>query len=302
MARRTSFGRDAQLTGRMLLTMFLLGLLYVVFIAVLLAAGVNLALVIVIAGALLFFQYFFSDKMALAAMRAKVVEPHEAPELHAMIERLCVQADLPKPRVAVAETSMPNAFATGRSPKKAVVCATTGLMETLEPHELEGVMAHELAHVQHRDVAVMTIASFLAMVAGLITRMGLFGFGFGGGGGRRDSGAAAFAIVLLVSIAVYVLSFLLIRALSRYREFAADRGAAIITGRPSALASALVRISGVMERVPQRDLRAAQPLNAFFILPASAKRSMLEFLSTHPPMEKRIERLQRLEQQLQGVA
>jgi heat shock protein HtpX len=283
----------------MLLTMFLLGLLYVVFVGVLIAAGVNLVFVIVIAGGLLFLQYYFSDKMALAAMRARVVEPHEAPNLHAMIERLCVQADLPKPRIAVAETEMPNAFATGRSPKSAVVCATTGIIETLEPQELEGVLAHELTHIQNRDVAVMTIASFLAMVAGLIMRMGMFGFGFGG---RRDSSAAPFAIILLASVLVYVLSYLLIQALSRYREYAADRGSAMITGRPSALASALVKISGIMERVPDRDLRAAQPMNALFIFPAHAKQSLLELLATHPPMEKRIARLERLEQQLQGTA
>lgn len=300
MARKTSFGRDTQLTTRMVVTMFLLGALYVVFVGVLIAVGVNLAFVIVIAGGLLAVQYFFSDRMALAAMRARVVEPHEAPELHALIERLCVQADLPKPRVAVADTPMPNAFATGRSPKKAVVCATTGIMEVLEPRELEGVMAHELTHVANRDVAVMTIASFLAVLTGLIMRMGLFGFGFGGG--RRDSSAAPFAIILLVSLLVYALSFLLIQALSRYREYAADRGAAVITGRPSALASALVKISGLMDRVPARDLRAAQPMNALFILPASTKRSLMEFFATHPPVEKRIERLQRLEQQLQGVA
>jgi heat shock protein HtpX len=281
------------------LTMFLLGLLYVVFVGVLLAAGVNLVLVIVIAGGLLFFQYFFSDKMALAAMRARVVEPAEAPDLHAMVERLCVQADLPKPRVAIANTDMPNAFATGRSPKNSVVCATTGIMEKLEPHELEGVMAHELTHIQNRDVAVMTVASFLAMVAGLVMRMGLWG----GFGGRRDGGAAAFALILLVSILVYFLSFLLMRALSRYREYAADRGAAVITGRPSGLASALVKISGLMDRVPSRDLRAAQPLNAFFIVPAvSARNSLVELLATHPPMEKRIERLERMQQQLVGTA
>jgi heat shock protein HtpX len=283
----------------MVLTMFLLGLLYVVFIGVLIAAGASLVFVIVIAGALLFFQYYFSDKMALAAMRAKVVEPHEAPELHAMVERLCLQGDIPKPRVAVADTSMPNAFATGRTPKKAVVCVTTGIVDLLEPRELEGVLAHELTHVRNRDVAVMTIASFLAVAAGLLMRMGLFGFGFGGGNGRRN--AAPFALILLVSVLVYVISFLLIQALSRYREYAADRGAAIVTGQPSALAAALVKISGVMERVPTRDLRAAQPMNAFFILPARTKESLAELISTHPPVQKRIERLQRLEQQLQGL-
>jgi len=300
MAARASFGRDTQLTFRMVLTMFLLGLLYVVFISVLIAVGVGLAFVIVIAGGLLFFQYYFSDKMALAAMRARVVEPHEAPELHAVVERLCLQGDIPKPRIAVAETSMPNAFATGRSPKKAVVCATTGIVELLEPQELEGVLAHELTHVRNRDVAVMTVASFLAVATGLIMRMGLFGFGFGGGG-RRGANAAPFALILLVSLLVYVISFLLIQALSRYREYAADRGSAIITGQPSALAAALVKISGTMDRVPTRDLRAAQPMNALFILPARTKESLAELFSTHPPVQKRIERLQRLEQQLQGI-
>lgn len=297
--RRTSLiGKDRQLSTRMLLTMFLLGLLYVVFFGVMIALGVGLVFIIAIAGVMLFVQYFFSDKLALAAMRAKVVEPNEARELHALIERLCVQANLPKPRIAVADTPMPNAFATGRSPKHATVCATTGIMQTLSPAELEGVMAHELTHVINRDVAVMTIASFLAMVAGILTRFGMFG----GFGGNRDSGGTpVWLIVMLVSILVYVISFILIQALSRYREYAADRGAAIITGNPSGLASALIKISGKMERVPQRDLREAQALNAFFILPASAKQAFRSMFSTHPPIERRIERLRQMEAQMQGV-
>ena len=245
-------------------------------------------------------QFFASDKLALHAMGAHEVSPQEAPQLHAMIERLCVQADLPKPRVAVANTPMPNAFAIGRSPKKATVCATTGIMDLLSPAELEGVMAHELTHVQNRDVMVMTIASFFATVAAYIVQ---FGFFFGGGAhGGGDDDSPSFAVVILVSMAVYAISFLLLQALSRYREFAADRGAAVITGRPSALASALMKISGSMERVPQRDLRAAADMNAFFIFPAKARGSIVNFFSTHPPMEKRIAALSRLEAQLQGAA
>jgi heat shock protein HtpX len=295
--QRTSYGRDTGLNTRMAITMFLLGLLYVVFIGVLIAVGVSYLFVIVIAGGLLLAQYFFSDKMALAAMGAKVTKPEEAPELHAMIERLCLTADLPKPKVAVAPHQVPNAFAAGRSPKHATVCATTGIMETLSPTELEGVMAHELSHVSNRDVLVMTIASFIATIAGLMTRMALFS----GMARSNNNGAAVFAIVMLVSILVYVIGFVLIRTLSRYREYAADRGAAIMTGNPSGLAAALMKISGKMERVPQRDLREAEPMNAFFIMPAHAKRSLMEIFSTHPPIEKRIDRLRQIEAEMQGV-
>jgi heat shock protein HtpX len=301
MARqRTSFGRDTGLQARMLLTMFLLGLLYLVFVAVLLSAGAGIGVMLVVIGGLTLAQFFLSDKIALRAMGAKEVTPDEAPGLHAMIERLCIQADLPKPKVAVADMPIPNAFAMGRSQKKAVVCATTGIMETLEPHELEGVMAHELTHVKNRDVMIMTIASFFASVAAMITQFGFF-FGGGFGGGDEDSGPG-FLVVLLVSFLVYIISFFLMLALSRYREFAADRGAAVITGRPSALSSALVKISGAMQQVPKRDLREAERMNAFFIVPTSVKGAVQTIFSTHPPMEKRIERLQRLEAQLQGTA
>src|SRR5919198_899883 len=301
MARQhAQFGRDPGLQARMLLTMFLLGALYVVFIAVLLAAGAGVVTMVIIIGALSLAQLFFSDKLALAAMGAKVVTPEQAPGLHAMIERLCIQADLPKPRIAIADSDVPNAFAMGRSPKSAVVCATTGIMNILEPHELEGVMAHELTHVKNRDVMIMTIASFFASVAAMITQ---FGFFFGGGfGGDDDEGGAPFAVVLLVSFAVYVISFFLMLALSRYREFGADRGAAIITGRPSALASALMKLSTAMQRVPDQDLRAVGQMNAFFIIPTSVKKSAATLFMTHPPMEARIERLQRYEAQLQGTA
>ena len=280
----------------MALTLFLLGGLYVVLIVALLAAGASALFVGVIAVALLAAQLFASDKLALHAMGAREVTPAEAPEFHAMIERLCVQADLPKPRVAVADTDMPNAFAIGRSPRKATVCATTGIMRTLTPAELESVMAHELTHVQNRDVLVMTIASFFATVAAYIVQ---FGFFFGGG---DDDEGGSFVVLLLVSLAVYAISFFLIQALSRYREFAADRGSGIITGRPSALASALLKISGTMDRIPQQDLRATSELAAFYIFPPKAKSVIGGLFSTHPPLEKRLEKLSQLEAQLQGVS
>jgi heat shock protein HtpX len=231
MARSTSFGRDTGLQARMLLTLFLLGLVYAVLIGVLFAAGAGAVTIAVVAGVLFLIQFFTSDKIALASMGAHEVSPQEAPKLHALIERLCIQANLPKPRVAIAQTAMPNAFAVGRSPRTATVCATTGLLELLSPSELEGVIGHELTHVANRDVMVMTIASFFASIASFIVQIG---FWFGGGlGGDDDDNGAGFIVVILVSAAVYVVSFVLIQALSRYREFAADRGSAIITGRPS---------------------------------------------------------------------
>jgi heat shock protein HtpX len=280
----------------MLLTLFLLGLLYVILVVALLAAGTGLVLMVIIIGALSLGQLFLSDKIGLAAMGAKEVSPQEAPGLHAMIERLCIQADLPKPRIAVADTSVPNAFAMGRSPKSATVCCTTGIMNVLSPSELEGVMAHELTHVKNRDVLIMTIASFFASIAALILQ---FGFFFGAG---DDDDNPSILVVLLVSFVVYIVSFFLMLALSRYREFAADRGAAIITGRPSALSAALVKISGAMQQVPTRDLREAERMNAFFIVPTGVKSAIQTVFSTHPPMEKRIARLQQLESSLQGTA
>jgi heat shock protein HtpX len=278
----------------MLLTIFLLGLLYVALVGAMFAAGAAFAIILVVIGGLLLAQIFLSDKLALASMGAKVVSPQEAPGLHAMIDRLCIQADIPKPKIAVADMAMPNAFAMGRSKKSAVVCATTGIMNTLEPHELEGVMAHELSHIKNRDVLIMTMAGFFASIAAIIAQFGLF---FGG-----DDDNPSFLVVLLVSWVVYALSFFLMLALSRYREFTADRGAAIITGRPSALASALMKINSQMHRVPQQDLRAAGEMNAFFIMPAAAKGAVTGLFSTHPPMEKRIERLQRIEAELQQSA
>jgi heat shock protein HtpX len=298
MARRNrKLGRDPGLQVRMTLTIFLLGAVYAALVAALLAAGVGAIFVAVIAGGLLLLQLFTSDKLALRAMGGREVSPQEAPELHAMVERLCVQADLPKPKVAVAQTAMPNAFALGRSPKSATVCATTGIMELLSPAELEGVMAHELTHVQNRDVMVMTIASFFATIAAYIVQ---FGFFFGGGG--DDEEGAGFFTLIIVSLVVYAVSFFLLQALSRYREFSADRGAGIITGRPSALSSALMKISGTMERIPQQDLRASSELSAFYIFPPNVRSAIGSLFSTHPPLEKRLASLERLESQLQGTA
>jgi heat shock protein HtpX len=296
MPRPTSFGRDTGLQARMLVTMFLLGLAYVVLVAVALAAKAGVAIFII--AALFALQIFASDKLALRAVGAREVSPQEAPELHAMIERLCIQADLPKPKVAVMHTAMPNAFAMGRSQKNATVCATTGIMELLSPAELEGVLAHELTHVINRDVLVMTLAGFFATIASYIVQ---FGFFFGGGGDSDDDDGPGFIVVLLVALGVYIVSFLLMQALSRYREFAADRGAAVITGRPSALSSALLKISGTMERIPQNDLRAHAELNAFYIVPANVKQSLFNLFATHPPIEQRIAALSRLESQLQGT-
>ena len=298
---RTVFPRDRGLQFRMLLTFFLLGALYVVFAGVILASGAGIGIMVLALAGLSLAQLFLSDKLALASMGAKVVSPAEAPGLHAMIERLCIQADLPKPRVAVMQSSMPNAFAMGRSQKHATVCATTWILNLLSPGELEGVLAHEITHIVNRDVAVMTLASFFASIASTIVQ---FGFFFGGGfsNSDNDDDNPSFMVVILVSVLVYVVSFLLMQALSRYREFAGDRGAAVITGRPSALSSALLKISGAMERTPTQDLRAAGELNAFFIVPASLKNSIFNLFSTHPPLEKRIEALSRLEAQLQSGA
>ncbi len=284
----------------MLVTLFLLGLVYAVLVAVLFAAGAGAVMIAVVAGALFVVQFFTSDKIALLSMGAREVPPQQFPELHGAVERLCIQANLPKPRVAVAQTPMPNAFAIGRSPKTATVCATTGLLALLSPAELEGVLAHELSHVQNRDVAVMTIAGFFAAIASFIVQMG---FWFGGAFNRNRDTGPAFIVVVLVSAAVYAISWLLLQALSRYREFAADRGSAVITGRPSALVSALMKISGSMEQIPRKDLRAASgQLAAFYIFPPKAKSAVAALFSTHPSLEARIAALQRLESQLQGTA
>jgi heat shock protein HtpX len=290
--KRKAYGRDAGLSFRMLLTTSLLGLLYVVFAVVLfevLNAGVVLAVVIV--GALAFVQYFTSDKLALKAAGARVVERDEAPQLHDMVERLCAMADLQKPRVAIIESDVPNAFATGRNQKHAAVAVTTGLWNRLEPKEVEGVLAHELSHIANRDVLVMTVASFFAMVAALLTRFGLYSGMFGGFGGNRgnnNNNVPVWLIVLLVSIVTYFISQILILAISRYREYAADRGSALITGAPEYLMSALQKIASGITQIPQRDLREVEGMNAFFIVPTNWKASMGQLFMTHPPLEKRL--------------
>jgi heat shock protein HtpX len=293
-SRRSGFGKDTGLQARMTLTILLLGLVYLAFVGALFAAGAAAGVIVVVAVVLLLLQLFTTDKIALATMGVKEVSPAEEPELHGIVERLCVQADLPKPRVCVMETSMPNAFAMGRSRKSTTVCATRGILEMLSPAELEGVMAHELTHVINRDVMVMTLASFFATLASMILQ---FAFFFGGGGDREEEEDVF--LVVIASLIVYALSFLLLRALSRYREFAADRGGAVLTGRPSALASALLKISGTMERVPSQDLRAAEGMSAFFIIPARTKKSLMNIFADHPPLEQRLAALQRLEAQLQ---
>jgi heat shock protein HtpX len=264
-----------------------LGALYVAFGAVLIASTKNAAAGLVITLGMAWGQWYFSDKLALRSMGAKVVTPEQAPELHAMIDRLCVMADMPKPTVAVAVTDMPNAFATGRTPNHAAVCVTTGIMQRLDADELEGVLAHELAHVANRDVSVMTVASSLGLLAGFITRWGMYL----GGGRNRNSNGVPFIVVFLVSMVVYFVSFLLTRALSRYRELSADRSGAYLTGRPSKLASALTKISGDMARIPNRDLRDAQALSAFFFAPAISRASASALMATHPPLEQRLAQL-----------
>ena len=298
LSRRSSFGRDRGLQARMVLTLFLLGLVYAVLVGALFAAGLGAVTILLIAAVLFSLQLFTSDRIALASLGAREVSPAEAPELHGIIERLCVQADLPKPRVCVVPMAMPNAFAMGRSQKSATVCATSGILALLSPAELEGVIAHELTHVLNRDVMVMTLASFFATVASFIVQFGVF-FGGGFGGGERGDGEDDLGLVILVSALVYAVSFLLLRALSRYREFSADRGSALLTGRPSALASALIKVSGAMQQVPQRDLRAAEGMSAFFIVPARAKQSIMNIFSDHPPLEARLAALERFETQLQ---
>jgi len=310
---RTRYAPDRGLTARMTATMFLLGLVFVAFIAAIIGIGAathasDAAIVlfaVVLGGGFAIGSLFYSDKIALSTARAVEVTPQQAPQLHGIVDRVCALADMPKPRVAISQSSIPNAFATGRNADKAVLCVTTGLMNRLETEELEGVIAHELSHVAHKDVQVMTIASFLAIVAALLIRISFYGELFGGGRGRSNNngGAAAiFLILMAVSIVVYAVSFLLIRMLSRYRELAADRSGALLTGQPSALKSALIKVTGDMARIPTRDLRAAEPLNAFFFAPAMNLRgsgaSLSTIFSTHPSLERRLAELDKVQRQL----
>jgi heat shock protein HtpX len=327
MATRTRYAPDRGLTVRMTVTMFLLGLVFVAFVAaiigVCIASHQSAAFIVIIAlifgGGSAFISLFYSDKIALAAAGAREVSPQEAPELHGIVDRLCALADMDKPRVAIAPTSMPNAFATGRNSKNSVLCVTQGLLSRqldLTKDELEGVLAHELSHVAHKDVQVMTVASLLAIVAGLLVRFAFYSELFGGG--RRSNNQSALpiiAIIMVVSVVVYAVSFLLIRVLSRYRELAADRSGALLTGQPSALASALQKVSGGMSRIPDQDLRKAEALNAFYFAPAmrltrggnggnggNGRRSLSALFSTHPSLDKRIEQLEKIQRQLGEVS
>ncbi len=289
--------RDYGLQARMMLTMFLLAAVYLLFLVVLSEyGGVGTYGLIVFAGFFLLIQFFFSDKLVLWSMGGRIVTEQEEPRLHETISRLCAIADLPKPKIAIVDSNIPNAFATGRSKGSAVVAVTTSLKQRLSQPELEAVLAHELSHVKNRDMLVITIASFISTVAFFLVRNMLF---FGVGGNRDRRGAGATVIIFVVSLAVWIISFLLIRALSRYREFAADRGSAIITGQPSHLASALMTISGVMERVPSRDLREVEGMNAFFIIPAISGDSIMNLFSTHPTVEARIRALSEMERRME---
>jgi len=287
---------DRGLEARMLLTMILLAVLYLAFLAVLLSMNTSSTVIILFMGGFMFLQYFYSDKMILMSMGAKIVSESEEPELHQIVSRLCAIAGLPMPRIAIVNTSMPNAFATGRNQKNAVVAVTTGIMQQLNRSELEAVLAHELTHVKNRDMMVITIATFLSSIAQILVRFLPF---FGGGGSRdRDSGGS-FVVMFVVSLVVWIVSFILIRALSRYREFAADRGSAIITGQPSNLASALMKISGA--KVPTQDLRKVEgPVSALFIVPAISGSSIMNLFSTHPTLEARIEALKNIERELEA--
>lgn len=297
---RTRFGVDRGLTARMIGTMFGLGLLYVILAAVLLALGVGAIFILLIIGGMFLAQWWFSDSLAMGAMRAHIVTPEQAPQLHALVDRLCAMADMEKPRLAIADTDVPNAFATGRTSKRSVVVVTTGLLRRLDRDELEGVIAHELSHVAHRDVLVMTIASFTAILAGFLVRSAMWGSMMRD---RRDQNTAIiFIVVMLVSVLVYAISFILIRALSRYRELGADRGAAYVTGRPSALARALQKVSGEMAAIPTQDLRRMEPVASFAFAPAFSKGrggfGLESIMATHPSLEKRLEQLAKISAEL----
>ena len=310
---RTRYAPDRGLTARMTATMFLLGLVFVVFIALIIGIGaathasdaVIVLFALVLGGGFAIGSLFYSDKIALSTAGAVEVTPQQAPVLHGIVDRVCALADMSKPRIAIAESPMPNAFATGRNADKAVLCVTTGLMNKLDDAELEGVIAHEMSHVAHKDVQVMTIASFLAIVAALLIRIAFYGELFGGGrgrGGNNQNAAIVMLALMAVSIVVYAVSFLLIRMLSRYRELAADRSGAFLTGQPSALKSALVKVTGDIGKIPSRDLRTAEPLNAFFFAPAMSLRgggpSLSSVFSTHPSLERRLAELDKVQRQL----
>ena len=313
MVARTRYAPDRGLVARMTATLFLLGIVFVAFVAAIIfilgavgaSSGVIVLAAVVLGGGLAIGSLFYSDKIALSSAQAEVVTPQQAPELHGIVDRVCALADMPKPRIAISPTDLPNAFATGRNQEHAVLCVTNGIMRRLTPEELEGVIAHELSHVAHKDVMVMTIASFLGVIAGLLIRFSFYGELFGGGGRRDNNNQNALPVLLIimaVSIVVYAISFLLIRLLSRYRELAADRSGALLTGQPSALSSALAKVSGSIARIPTKDLREAAPLNAFYFAPALSAQQMqskfAELFSTHPSLEKRQAQLAKISAQL----
>ena len=288
--------RDAGLTARMIVSFAVLTILYIIFLSVLAYVGVSAIAIAVIAGIMILAQWYFSDKIVLWSTGAKIVSREQFPELHDLVERIVARNNLSKPRIAVVNTRIPNAFATGKTPKSSIIAVTTGLMDQLETEELEGVIAHELAHIKNRDVLVLTLASIFSMIAWYMMRFGMYGGMFGGGGyGRRGNEGAAMLLVLLIAIITWIASFLITRAISRYREYVADRDGALITGKPSKLASALLKISGTMKRIPTRDLREIEGMNAFFIIPALSGDALTNLFSTHPPVAHRVKKLMEME-------
>ena len=287
--------RDAGLTARMIISFAVLTVLYIVFLSVLAYAGVGAIAIAVIAGILILAQWYFSDKIVLWSTGAKIVSREQFPELHDLVERIVARNNLSKPRIAVINTKMPNAFATGKTPKSSIVAVTIGLMDQLDPEELEGVIAHELAHIKNRDVLILTLASIFSVIAWYLMRFGMYGAMFGGHGRRDNQGGAAMLLILVIAIVTWIASFLIIRAISRYREYVADRDGALITGKPSKLASALLKISGTMKRIPTRDLREVEGMNAFFIIPAISGDALTNLFSTHPPVAQRVKKLMEME-------
>ena len=287
--------RDAGLTARMIISFAVLTVLYIVFLSVLAYAGVGAIAIAVIAGIMILAQWYFSDKIVLWSTGAKIVRREQFPELHDLVERIVARNNLSKPRIAVINTRMPNAFATGKTPKSSIVAVTVGLMDQLDPEELEGVIAHELAHIKNRDVLVLTLASLFSMIAWYLMRFGMYGAMFGGHGRRDNQGGAAMLLILVIAIVTWIASFIIIRAISRYREYVADRDGALITGKPSKLASALLKISGTMKRIPTRDLREVEGMNAFFIIPAISGDALTNLFSTHPPVAQRVKKLMEME-------
>jgi heat shock protein HtpX len=292
--------RDTGLTARMIVSFAVLTVLYIIFLSVLAYVGVSAIAIAVIAGIMILAQWYFSDKIVLWSTGAKIVSREQFPELHDLVERIVARNNLSKPRIAVINTRTPNSFATGKTPKSSIVAVTAGLMDELDAEELEGVIAHELAHIKNRDVLVLTLASIFSVMAWYLMRFGMYGAMFGGGGGggygrRGNEGGAAMLLILLIAVITWIASFLIIRAISRYREYVADRDGALITGKPSKLASALLKISGTMKRIPTRDLREIEGMNAFFIIPAVSGSSLTNLFSTHPPVAQRVKKLMEME-------